>query len=180
MTTKPTPTPIEAFSRLLDAYGADKKRWPEDARTEAEALIARDPAARRLLAEAQALDNVLGAGGAEPALDHQLAARIVAAALANEHSNSRAAPGPGLDSANVVPLRRSTGRPAQPITRRSNWQAAGLMAASLLAGLYLGGSGGMMPVIERIAEVTGLSLEADPVIALIGQEAGSQADEDFL
>lgn len=44
---------------LLDAYGGDLRRWPEPSRAAAEALIARDPAARSLLGRARALDELL-------------------------------------------------------------------------------------------------------------------------
>ncbi|KAB2912397.1 MAG: hypothetical protein F9K29_19190, partial [Hyphomicrobiaceae bacterium] len=47
------------FERLLEVYGSDRTRWPVEARTGASHLVARDAAARRLLAEAEALDRVL-------------------------------------------------------------------------------------------------------------------------
>ena len=50
---------IAEFERLLDVYGSDRTRWPVDARASAGQLVARDKAARRLLAEAEALDRAL-------------------------------------------------------------------------------------------------------------------------
>ena len=47
------------FERLLDVYGSDRTRWPVEARASAGQLVARDRAARRLLAEAEALDRAL-------------------------------------------------------------------------------------------------------------------------
>ena len=46
---------IAEFERLLDVYGSDRTRWPVEARASAGHLVARDRAARRLLAEAEAL-----------------------------------------------------------------------------------------------------------------------------
>lgn len=50
---------FERFKELLDAFGADFKRWPETERAAARALIAREPAARAALAEACRLDALL-------------------------------------------------------------------------------------------------------------------------
>jgi len=50
---------FERFKELLDAFGADFKRWPETERAAASALIAREPAARAALAEARRLDALL-------------------------------------------------------------------------------------------------------------------------
>ena len=47
------------FERLLDVYGGDRTRWPAEARAAAAQLVARDAKARRMLAEAEALDRVL-------------------------------------------------------------------------------------------------------------------------
>src|SRR5438046_2498673 len=69
------------FERLLDVYGGDRTRWPAEARAAAAQLVARDGKARRLLAEAEALDRVLERAPL-PALatEAALADRIVAAA----------------------------------------------------------------------------------------------------
>ncbi len=51
---------IERFAAILDAYGADARRWPAGERSAALALAERDPRAAGLLAEAADLDHVLG------------------------------------------------------------------------------------------------------------------------
>lgn len=48
----------ERFRDLIEAYGADPRRWPEAERVEA-AKAARAPEAQALLAEARALDDLL-------------------------------------------------------------------------------------------------------------------------
>src|SRR6185503_12661101 len=50
---------IAEFERLLEVYGSDRTRWPVEARAGAGQLVARDRAARRLLAQAEALDRAL-------------------------------------------------------------------------------------------------------------------------
>jgi hypothetical protein len=72
---------IWRFRRLIEAYGADPTRWPAGERSRAEALLNRSDRARRLLAEAQALDALLMTD-AKPAADERLAAAIVARATA--------------------------------------------------------------------------------------------------
>jgi anti-sigma factor RsiW len=71
---------IWRFRRLIAAYGADPGRWPPGQRARAEALLARSPKARTLLAEAQAFDALLLADVKPPA-GEPLAAAIIARAL---------------------------------------------------------------------------------------------------
>jgi ferric-dicitrate binding protein FerR (iron transport regulator) len=52
--------------RLIDAYGADPARWPEDERAAAERHLADDPSARAALEEARRLDALLGRLPAPP------------------------------------------------------------------------------------------------------------------
>ncbi len=69
---------LERLGTLLDAYGGDLRRWPEPARSTAEALIARDGAARLLFNQALALDALLDEASAiapSPALKARLIAR---------------------------------------------------------------------------------------------------------
>src|SRR5262245_34780697 len=69
------------FERLLDIYGGDRTRWPIDARAAAAHLVARDADARRLLAEAEALERVLECAPLPSlATEAALADRIIAAA----------------------------------------------------------------------------------------------------
>lgn len=174
---------ISQFARLLEGFGADQRRWPAGAAARFVPLLAREPAARRLLAQAEALDRLLDRGRGDAKVAAGLADRIVAAAVADP-PRQRSEPEPS----NVVPFgprpatsRASNGPPLAPMRDRTRWQAAGLMAASLLMGVYLGVGGGMAPLVERFAEAVGLSLEGDAVTALIGQEAvAAQADEELL
>ena len=69
---------IDEFERLLLAHGADLAGWPAGARAAAEMLLARDSAARALLAESKRLDATLAAAAAVPEAGGALAARILA------------------------------------------------------------------------------------------------------
>lgn len=50
----------DRFEALLEAKGADLATWPEAERQAAERLLAESPEARAALAQAQALDDLLG------------------------------------------------------------------------------------------------------------------------
>lgn len=69
------------FEALLDAYGADAARWPEEERAAAQAFAAAHAQeVAPLVAAARALDGALGALGAAPAPSEFLSARVLAGA----------------------------------------------------------------------------------------------------
>jgi hypothetical protein len=70
---------LDRLSILLDAYGADRTRWPEAERASAWALIEADDKARALYEDARALDGLLSqASTIEPS--PELKAEVLAAA----------------------------------------------------------------------------------------------------
>jgi hypothetical protein len=163
------------FKHLLDVYGADRMRWPAEARADAATLLACDRAAQRLLTQAEALDRVLErAPLVSLAREAALADRIESA---SEHT-------PRL----VIAKTGSSGK-RSPIVRlpalmraargdRHFWQAGALLAASLFAGVYLGLfelSRGAVPVL---ADTVGLNLEmADSQLTQAGNDG---VEEDLL
>lgn len=70
------------FAQLVEAFGADPVRWPADRREAGLALLRTSPAARRLAAEAEALDRLLAA--AEEPARASLSAEEVAARICAE------------------------------------------------------------------------------------------------
>jgi hypothetical protein len=70
---------LARFEALLDAYGAEPRRWPADRRAASESLLARSPEAQALHAAARRLDGLLDAAAVEPAPAH-LIGRVLAAA----------------------------------------------------------------------------------------------------
>lgn len=111
----------ERFATLVDAYGADPKRWPDAERDAALAYLAATPAARALVDEAMKLDRMLDRL-ALPAVQPDVA-RIAALATAARQ-----------DAANVVPFRKkaATARPAW------QWARAAALAAAGICGLIVG------------------------------------------
>ena len=67
------------FEQIIDAYGADPRRWPDAERTEAGGFLAGSEAARERVAQEAALDAVLDAVPS-PIPSDLLAARILRAA----------------------------------------------------------------------------------------------------
>jgi hypothetical protein len=170
---------LRELADLLDTWGGNAERWPAAAREHITRLAASGPEAARLLAEARALDRLLDRAADHPtpfspASAAALTDRILAAAM------SSTAPGAApahLSStrSNVVPFRAPV-RPALAPRRSfaTGWPAAGLIAASLATGLYLGGSVNLAPLLQEIAEVAGLSSVVDPSLASIGDDLGEE------
>lgn len=142
---------IEALRRLLEIHGADRTRWPARERLRFAHLLAEDAEASALLAEAEALDRLLDRAprvGAER--QAALADRIVAAAIASGRPGVVPAPSERRAAGNVLDLGEARSR--SPVLqqrrssgRKSGWQAAALMAASLVLGVLVGATGGLGP-----------------------------------
>ena len=110
----------ERFSQLVDAFGADARRWPLAERAAAEAFRLAEPAvAARLLAEADAVDDLLDASP-RPAVTHALRERVLAAAA-----------GAGLKARRPL----FSLRPG-----RLAWLSSGAFAAAACAGVIAGQS----------------------------------------
>lgn len=172
--------PMAELTRLLETWGATPARWPPHVRLRIEQLSTAGAEASAALAEALALDCVLDRVGdapatLSPAKASALADRIVMAALAEETVRPVAPSAIGA-TAQVIQLSTRPRVPyAAPAGRR--WQAAALMAASLLAGLYLGGNLNLAPVFQELADAIGLSTLIDPTQIALGEDL---SDEDAL
>jgi hypothetical protein len=165
---------LEGLRKLLDSHGANRSRWPARERLKYSHLISENLEARRLVSEAAALDALLDEAP-EPAADDvaALRARVLAAA--------GIADGPG--HAAPFPLRRTVARPAREST--FGWRAGALLAASLLLGIFAGGSELVSDPVQTFAAVTGDSNtanttgdEASPLAW--GLDDGASGQEDIL
>ncbi|RTL69968.1 MAG: hypothetical protein EKK41_13205 [Hyphomicrobiales bacterium] len=162
---------LEDFEALLDGHGGDRTRWPLDQRAAANRLLAQDADARRLLAEAQALDSLLDRRPAAGTDLDALAARIVATAQRSPRL-AASAPGAALAAKPSVPLRRRG-----PFEMDSVGIGALLTAASLVLGILIGLSGLPQAVLRPVQQFTGL-----PVASAQSTHASSidTLDEDLL
>jgi hypothetical protein len=176
------------FAQLLDVYGSERTRWPAEARAAAAHLVAVDPAARRLLAETEALDRILSRAPL-PGLpiEAALADRIVAAAQRSPRivrlpSLQRAAEPASAEVAAPVevsahPLVRQlpatavTAGPSKPWQVLSRPMAAGVLAASLVLGVLIGNLSTVSPqLLPALAEVIGFTDRDDLVRIALSEE----------
>ena len=167
---------IAEFEHLLDVYGSDRTRWPADKRAGAGQLVARDAAARRLLAECDALDRVLERAPLPTlAQEAAIADRIVLSARRTPRVVPAPKTPPDLETAsNVVPLSRLRERRFGAKTALGG--LAGALAASLALGVFLGLSSLSQGVVPAVEQMTGLALHTPgPVVAQV-----DLLDEDLL
>lgn len=80
MTRKAEIMDRERFAALLDAYGADFRRWPAETRAGAAVYAAQDADAAALIAEARSLDLLLDVAREQPPPSADLAQRVLAVA----------------------------------------------------------------------------------------------------
>lgn len=179
-------TPVR-LQQTVDAYGGDPARWPRAARDAAPALLDRGPEARRVLAEARALDRLLDlapAGAPEDSIAHRLLIdRIVATSATDQPDKPVSSPVVGR----VAPARLAAragmpGFAGRYAASGRAWQAAALLAASLLIGIYLGQAGVAVPGVSTGERVQVADLDHDGDSLLGGFPAGvtDGADEGIL
>ena len=168
-----------ALERLLDVCGADRTRWPARERLRFASFIGEDEGAKRLLAEADALDSLLDlAPRASEARERALQERIVAAALRS--SETRLAV---VASRAAVPAASSL-RSRFPVFARGRvsreWPVVALLAASLVMGVVLGSAGTLDRAVQAVAEASGYTAASDPSQVALGDEIVAPVDEDLL
>ncbi len=170
---------IAALEHALERLGADQARWPETLRARFAPLIASDRRAARLMDEARALDTLLEAA---PRTGHDrhdtLAQRIVAAATAADAATAVSSGRVADDRVVPFPGPRSSARGMRPT--RSDWQAAALLAASLLVGVFVGASGSLGTAISGLSSLAGLSTDQDGIVLALDQTSLPVFDEDAL
>ena len=181
MTNTSNTMTIAELERLLDVYGSDRTRWPVEARASAGHLAARDRAARRLLAEAEALDRALERAPLPTlAQEAAMAERIVAAARRTPRivagAGAEAARPPVTAGDNVVQLPALRASRPWLGAKSALGGVAGALAASLALGVFLGLSSLSQGVLPAVEQMTGIPLGSNgPVVAQI-----DLLDEDLL
>lgn len=153
------------FKSLVDAYGADRRRWPEDRRAAAEAFCAEHPEAQAMLADEAALDRLLHATR-PPEPDQGFAAGLAAMAPAEVARAAEKISVPGWPvwaevKAWLAPLIAAPLRHPLP---------AGLVAASLFVGVGIGGFTGSGDGMEMYEDDTELLALAFPGASLLSGE----------
>lgn len=183
----------ERFAVLVDTFGSDIGRWPVPMQAPAHARVGSDPLAARQFAEAQTFDRLLGLAPTTAA-SPDLVERILAGA-ARQPKIERARTASAAEN-NVVALPRGKPRLAastEAASRDSSgWRfgrsqaagAGGMLAASLLLGIWLGALGVSPPSIgtafqERQA-MTDLDAMSEIVQSALSLELLEGSDEESL
>lgn len=140
---------LDRLLAVIEAHGADPKRWPAAERSGLEDL-ARSPQAADALVEARALDAVLAKSPMPVAMELEpLKARILAGADRADKPAHRP-----VVSGSVTTL--SDRRKVMPAPRlRAAWPAAAALAASLLVGAFFGASELGQPAVESLMASAG-------------------------
>lgn len=155
-----------ALEQLLDTHGGDRTRWPAADRLRFASMIARDPGAKRLVAEAAVFDRLLDmAPGPVPAQERMVTERVAALAMAERRSAS-------------VP--RATPSLARPARRETRWPAAALLAASLILGVVIGGMGALRAVVGPELASLGGDSEGETRQMVLDDVSGLLAEDELL
>ena len=168
MTTDQKTDHLAQLDALLAAYGANRARWPAGAAASIEILVTTDPAARRLLHEAAALDAVLtdGPEAATPATD-ALADRIMAALPARATASPNVVSLASARSSLTAKARQTSQQ--SPARRVPSLRAAALLAASLLIGMIAGVAGHDTGLLHEVTARLG-------VAGLVGNDVAWNTD----
>jgi hypothetical protein len=158
---------LAELGQLLDVYGADRVRWPAEVRAAAAPLIAKDAEARRLLAEAEALDRVLDSAPVPPlAIEAALAERIVAAAQRSPRivklEEARPVAATPVQAAGLPAVATVSPRRARLLGREA--RAVGLLAASLVIGVVLGNSELTPQLLPELADIAGFTSDSGGLV----------------
>jgi hypothetical protein len=179
--------PLDAFEHLIAAFGADEARWPQNRRAAALETLrlttAEGVAARRCLAEAQALARVL-----DQVHDMKVELGVAATAALTERIMARA--DQAQRSPTVVPLRQPSTQSAQRLRadvqrraqmqgQQAGWATVALLAASLLMGIFVGPGLTDLPGFQDLADAAGLGGLTDQ-LALSASDGQPLQDEDVL
>lgn len=160
---------LARLDRLLEAYGANHKRWPDADREGLAVYLAGNAGARRRVEETAALDALLDKAALFGAkVDAGLVDRIAAAAAGQPQTM--------LAAQVVVPFKPRARPEARPgVVRTMRWREAGLLAATLLVGFYIGAAG----IADRVLTGDGDS-EFESALIVMPADASDAAEEDTL
>jgi hypothetical protein len=160
---------LARFRTIVEAYGADRARWPDDERVAALSFAERSPEAKAILREAARLDRLLDrARGVEPS-DGLLRA---ISAIPDQHPQT-AAPGagPALDAADARP-ELSGWRLWLPFD--AAWKPALGAAAACLLGIVTG-----VATLEPATAMSGAQVTVANAAETGAATAGNEAETDF-
>lgn len=147
----------------LDAFGADRTRWPAPLRHALSGLVASDARAAKLLKDGEVFDRLIDGA---PAYDSQKLNGLADRIFAQVDANPR-----------VIPLRR----PAKSLFGSRDFGfAAGALAASLLLGIFVGQSNIVTPATDLIINSDASGTTGANTQTALTYDSESLLDEDLL
>ncbi len=171
---------LERLEQALDIYGADLSRMPGELKKQVEELVENDQQAKALLKEAAGLDKALDNRMPEvkfdlAALENKIMAAVSDTVLAEQNQDELS------DSATILDMQkwkkdhgtassRNHGKTDDVKNQNHNqlWKSlvptpyimsSGLIAASLLCGVFFGSLGGVTYIFGDTSTITMASLE---------------------
>ncbi|MDX2288530.1 MAG: hypothetical protein NW217_06885 [Hyphomicrobiaceae bacterium] len=161
---------LKELREVLDAYGADRSRWPSERRSALE-RFAGDPSVASHVVEAGEIDRALAAASPDPqahhlALKHRILARVRAEGQARVVPSD--APSDRREG-RVVPLTPKF-KAIFAVGSRRMIEAGALVAACLLIGIFLGSGVAFDGEADEVASTYGLFEEV----------TGAEIEEDYL
>jgi hypothetical protein len=157
--------------QLLDVYGADRARWPAEARELAAHLVTSDAEVGRLLAEAEALDRLLERAPVPGlAVEVALAERILASAQRSPRivrlpGSGRAAATPASPVETAADPDAAGGRWRQRLFTREVG-AISFLAASLAFGVVIGSSSLPPQLLPALFDMAGLASDRNGLVQI--------------
>lgn len=156
----------DSFESVLERFGANPSRWPEQERAAYLALIERDSKARAMMAEYAGFDRLLDGYQGEAVAgarsrSENLADRIMADVQAHVNPGSRTV---GDDHGQTKIVRRTSSRPVW-LGLQGNFAAASALAASLVLGIAMGSSGVLDASLSPVSQTLGLGSFATDTVA---------------
>ena len=173
---KYNPQPLQG---LLERFGADPQRWPQDVAARLSALIAANTESQKLYDEFVGLERLLSEDAHQDAAQRQPRHDDLVARIMEDFDSS-----PRVIDDNVVALphpERNTGLARSGAwLRAQSWPnvlAAGSLAASLLVGVTAGATGVFDTAFGPVASVLGLETTEQRDLAML--ELGTMPDLGF-
>ncbi|MFV2035512.1 MAG: hypothetical protein ACC631_10490 [Halocynthiibacter sp.] len=173
-------TARKRLRQVVDAYGADPRRWPADERLDLVEISASEADSDWMI-EARALDRVLDRGMVEETpskLGSDLAATILArAATTPQIRVDELAEGQTVVDFTAAASARATSKPRRYAGFTNHLPEAAVLAASLLLGIWAGGIDGVGSEIMEFSQVAGLAVSSDDETNFINTLVGLELAE---
>ncbi len=163
------PVGLDKLETALDAYGADRTRWPAPLRLALSGLLAGNSEAQRMLRDAEAFDRLLDKA---PQYDQSRLDGLSQRIMATAERQPR-----------VVTNRSSVARESSGRSAAWSWQRRhhGFAATALAASLVLGVFAGQLNVLNSSADVLlGGNANASSTRIAQSDDADVLLDEDLL